>query len=208
MLWEKVSYKQKRGYLYIRETIYQRDKRTLKKSKSNLEKVSKQRWKYSKKKDIYCGKIIVIEPKEFITFKEYILKKYKEKDFTNYKLNISFENLLNDFVSYLLKIHHLKEEELYSRPKKAFNIGTGYLSNQTIEYLKRFNVRENYNLENELERFANRAFDTAIFDEEIVVLLFMKLLDDKQTNTLEKSYPQINSESFNSFKDFIKREHD
>ena len=82
MLWEKKNIKnpETRGYLYLRETIYVRDKRTHKRKPKKLGSGSgyKERGKYSKKKDIYCGKIVECSMKKFINFRDYIKKPDEE----------------------------------------------------------------------------------------------------------------------------------
>ncbi len=214
MLWEKrSSLKQKRGYLYIRETIYERDKRTLKKIPHKLcdGTASAQRWKYSKKKDIYCGKIIEeIDLIHFITFREYI-SQIKGEDFLEYKTKSSFDIILDDFVNYLLYSHNLDRDDFYEGKKRAYSISSGFLSREGISFLKRFNVKQNSLQQKEIERFANRCLDTSIYDEEVIMLLYMKLIPEDDSNELkqelEEKFEELESQSHNKLRDFIKQEH-
>ena len=210
MLWEKKSsLKQKRGYLYIRETIYERDKRTLKKKAPKLCDGSayKDRWKYSKKKDIYCGKIIEdTKLINFISFQGYVESK-KAKDFLEYKTKITFSDLLEDFVNYLLEIHEIEKEDFFEGKKKAYEISSGYLSCEGIEYIRRFSLKLNPLAHSEIERFANRCLDCAIFDNEIIMLLYMKLLPNEQAVKIKEEFEDLQIEHHNKLKDFIQKEH-
>lgn len=214
MLWEKrSSLKQKRGYLYIRETIYERDKRTLKRKAPKLGdgSATKERWKYSKKVDIYCGKIIEdVVLKHFITFRDYI-KKIKSEEFLEYKSKVVFSELLEDFISYLLYVHEIEKEEFFEGKKAAYALSSGYLSREGIEFLRRFSLRKNPLLSSEIERFANRCLDVGIYDDEIIMLLYMKLLPQEDTKLLEEElnekFEDLEIQSHNSFEDFIKKQH-
>ena len=211
MLWEKkTSLNQKRGYLYIRETQYIRDKRTLKR-KSPVHgdgSAYKQRGKYSKKKDIYCGKIIEgIELHHTISFREYI-EEINKDEFLDYKTRSSFEIILDDFVNYLLYLHNLKRDDLEKGTKKAYAIATGYLSKQTIKRVYDFVPKSSMIDYKELERFANRCYDTGIFDEEIIMLLYTKLLPQEY---IEEEFEEKIEEEFQKhegLKGFIKKQHD
>ena len=214
MLWEKKSsLKQKRGYLYIRETIYERDKRTLKRKAPKLGdgSASKERWKYSKKIDIYCGKIIEdIELINFLTFREYI-QNNKKLDFLEYKTQKVFSELLEDFVEYLLYSHNLDKEEFYEGKKAVYALASGYLSREGIEFLRRFTIKKNPLISNEIERFANRCLDIGIYDDEIIMLLYMKLLPSEDANSLEQElaekFEELEIQNHNSYKDFMKSQH-
>ncbi len=178
MLWEKkTSIGQKFGYLYLRETIYIRDKRTIRKKRNPLNPAKNQRAKYSKKKDIYCGKIEEITLKIPISFNEYI--EIENKDYLKYKLENSFEDILDDYVNYLLYIHQI-EKNLYETKKIAFKLANSYLSKETINFIKRFELRGNSNSFREIQRFANRCEDAGIFDLDIIMLLYIKRIPNKK----------------------------
>ncbi len=214
MLWEKrSSLKQKRGYLYIRETIYERDKRTLKRKAPKLGdgSATKERWKYSKKVDIYCGKIIEDTPlKHLITFRQYVEQIYSQT-FLEYKTKIPFSDLLEDFISYILYVHEIDKKEFFEGKKVAYALSSGYLSREGIEFLRRFSLKKNPLISSEIERFANRCLDIGIYDDEIIMLLYMKLLPQEDTKLLEQElsekFEELEIQSHNSFKDFIKTEH-
>jgi hypothetical protein len=184
VLWERPSrMKEKSGYLYLRETIYIRDKRTLKKSRKNFDgTATKERGKYSKKKDIYCGKINNCEIKNFKEFTDYVKDNNKENkkfEFTDYKMNTSFTNILNDFVEYLIYVYEIDKDLLFSKKKKVvFQVGNGYLCQQTLEFIKKFEPRGDFDNEKEIERFANRCQDAGIFDTDIIMTLFLKLFPE------------------------------
>lgn len=211
MLWEKkTSLNEKRGYLYIRETIYVRDKRTLKRKPSKLGDGSayKQRGKYSKKKDIYCGKIIEgVELQKAISFREY-MESVREDNFLEYKTSVEFEVLLDNFVEYLLAIHNIEKDEFTNRPKKAYVIATGYLSLKTIENVREFTPKNSFINYKELERFANKCFDAAIFDEEIIMLLYSKLLPDDHIDENFEKELQLKSQEHKGLGGFIRSQHD
>lgn len=210
MFWiRKANFKEKKGYLYLRETIYERDRRTLKRipKKNGDGSATKERGKYSKKKDIYCGKIREAEPKHLITFNSYMEKVHE--DFLEYKMNRSFDGIIDDFINYLLYIHEIDKEEFFDKKKKVvYYIGNGFLSKETIDYLKRFNLRNES--ENELERFSNRCQDIGIYDEDIIGTLYMKL--SEQNNILSKTEievnPKIEKKEYNKYRDFMKEQYE
>ena len=198
---------EKRGYLYIRESVYVRDKRTLKRKPPKLcnGKATKERGKYSKKKDIYCGKIHEVELKRIITFREYIENTLK-KDYLEFKINAKFDSLVDSFVRYLLYLYEIDEEEFYLGQKKVFVIGEGYLSKETIGWLKRFNVKTRFDNPKEIERFTYRCEDVGIHDGDIINTLYIKLvpLVEKQ-DLIAGIEKQKGPKDFASFKDFIKK---
>ncbi len=218
MLREKYnSLTNKRGYLYIRETIYQRDKRTLKKKPSKLGdgSATKNRWKYSLKKDTYCGKIIEnIEIKHIITFQEYLKKiKYgseQDFDFLEYKIKTDFDKILDDFVNYLIYIHKINDEEFKTGKKKAYAINNGFLSRETIEWVRRFRINKSPENPREFERFMNRCLASGIFDEEIIETLYLKLIPDKdilkkdKLNEEDLSKNEIKKIKIRKLRSFIK----
>ena len=214
MLWEKKSLKEpeKRGYLYLRETLYIRDKRShiRKPKKLGSGKAYFERGKYSKKKDIYCGKIIEIAPVHFLTFENYIEK--IGYSYLEYKLNVKFNELVDGFVNYLLYIHEITAEMFNSKPKKAFELGSGYLCQQTIDFLKSFTVRHNEDNKRELERFAFRCEDAGIYDTDVIATLYTKIMpavDESIKEELEELKKHRNTKKqFQSFRDFVKGQYE
>ena len=219
MLWEKKTKKQiesnssKRGYLYIRETYYKREKITLKRKLGKGDgSAFKKRGKFSKKKDIYCGKIIEISTNRLITFRQY----HKENlfnEFLEYKFENDFDTILDDFINYLIYLYDLKKEDVFGEKKIAFSLSSGgYLSKQTIDYIKRFILNGDYTSKIEIERFANRCLDAGIFDEEIIMTLYLKLLPKEDCSQLQKELEDLadfkmNSLSVDNFANFIREEH-
>ena len=188
MFWiKKSNFKQKNGYLYLRETVYIRDGRTLKRTPRKLgdRTTTNQRGKYSKKKDIYCGKVVEITPQIILTFSEFILNKRK-KEFLEYKVHASFDRLLDDFVSYVLKIHKIKKKDFYSKKKQAYQIANGFFCPQTLDYVRRFIVKGNADSHTEIERFANRCQDASIYDENVIMSLYSKLMPDRQGEIIDE----------------------
>lgn len=219
MLWEKKTKKQiesnssKRGYLYIRETYYKRDKRTLKRKLGKGDgSASKKRGKYSKKKDIYCGKIIEIYTNKLVTFRQYH-KENLNKDFLEYKFDNDFDTILDDFINYLIFLYDLTQEDIFSSKKIAYSLSSGgYLSQPTIDYIRRFTLNGDYTSKIEIERFANRCLDAGIFDEEIIMTLYLKLLPKEDSKELQKELEDLadfkmNSLSVDKFSTFIREEH-
>ncbi len=203
------NFQEKRGYLYIRESIYKRDRRTLKRKPSKLcdGSATKERGKYSIKKDIYCGKIYEIEPIKLDSFKDYIHKNI-EQDFLNFKLNIKFADLIDIFVSYLLDIYEIDEIEFYEGKKKVYTIGEGYLSREGILWLKRFNIKGDYDNSKEIERFNYRCEDIGIYDEDIINVLYLKLIPQIDNRDISEDYNVVDKDSpkqkHKNFKSFIK----
>ncbi|MCA9497074.1 MAG: hypothetical protein KC589_09085 [Nanoarchaeota archaeon] len=209
MFWiKKTNFKQKDGYLYLRETIYERDKRThIKKAKKlGSGKATSQRGKYSKKKDIYCGKVYEFEIKKYLHFKDYI--ESKAIDFLEYKINTPFDDILNDFVEYLLDIHNLNVPEFNNGKKKAYLIANGFLSKETLDWIRRFTIMGNPENSKEIERFAIRCKDSAIFDEEIIMTLYCKLIPEMILEEIQdERMPQIKEKEFSNMMDFMREQH-
>ncbi len=174
---------EERGYLYIRESYYQRDRRTLKKKPFKLcgGTASKERGKYSKKKDIYCGKIYEKDIVIIETFKDYVKK--DTKDFTKFKINSTFDEITDKFVNYLIYLYGIDKEE-YEQQKKVYAIGDGYLNPKIITWLKSFQIKGDYNSPSEIERFTYRCQDCGIFDEEIINLLYVKIVPEVQRDEI------------------------
>lgn len=219
MLWEKKTKKQilsnsnQRGYLYIRETYYKRDKRTLKKKIGKGDgSATKKRGRYSKKKDIYCGKIIELNTNKMVSFRNY-QKEHIKEDFLEYKYNNDFDVILNDFIKYLFFLYDIDKNFLEIDKKIAYSLSSGgYLSKETINYLKKFKLNSNFFSKYEIERFVNRCLDTGIFDEEIIMTLYLKLLPKEDSLDLQKELEdladfKLKSLNIDSFASFIKEEY-
>jgi len=212
MLWEKKNTKNPdvRGYLYLRETVYVRDGRTLKRKPKKLGDGSgaRNRGKYSIKKDIYCGKIVPMKMVKFLSFKQFIGK--NDDEFLDYRLHSDFFIILNDFVDYLINIFEIDKDE-FENKKISYEVAGGYLSKITIDFLTRFVIRNGFDEKVELERFANRCLDCGIFDNDIIIALFSKIAPEDYTDfALElesmKKF-KVDSKEFNDFSDFMRKEH-
>lgn len=210
MFWIKSNnLKTKNDYLYLRETVYIRDKRSLKRIPRKLGNgdATKNRGKYSKKKDIYCGRIYNIELKQINTFNEYLeIIKKQQTDFLEYKLNSSFDKILYDFVDYLLHIYNIEKEDFFSNKKKAYFTGNGFLCKETIDYILRFKLKVgNSNEKKDFERFALRCIDCAIFDEEIISVLYMKL--NHASKKQEEEIIKIEKGNYSNYQEFMKNQY-
>jgi len=200
------------GYLYIRETVYKRDRRTLKRIPKKLGNgdATKTRGKHSKKVDIYCGRIIPCEMKYFINFEDYL--KEKNIDIQIFKLKSNFNEILNEFVNYLIFIYDIDYIEFYDEnQKKCYKIGNGYISPIILSWFKRFNLNGNPNNLSELKRFAYRCQDIGIFDDEITHKLYLKLIPeeflgdiDKEIKEMEFVHKSSEKMKFDGLKGFLK----
>ncbi len=212
MLWEKKNTKkpENRGYLYLRETVYVRDGRTLKRKPKKLGDGSgaKNRGKYSVKKDIYCGKIIEKKMIKFISFKDFL--KLNTDDYFDYRFNSEFGVILNDFISYLINIFDIDRED-YETKKQSYEVAGGYLSTITVDFLTRFIVRPGFDEKVEIERFANRCMDCGIFDNDVIISLFTKIAPEDYTELVEElkfmDKEIMDSSSHGSMMDFMRKEH-
>lgn len=209
MFWIKTNnLKTKNDYLYLRETIYIRDKRSLKRIPRKLGNgdATKNRGKYSKKKDIYCGRIYNIEIKYIITFRNYLeeIKNYTQ-DFLEYKLNSSFDKILYDFIDYLIYIYEIEKDEFFGTKKKVYFTGNGFFCKETVDYILRFVVKKgSFDNKKELERFALRCQDSGIYDEEIISILYMKL---NQLIKEEEEKIIIKKEKYSNYGEFMKNQY-
>lgn len=202
------SLTQKRGYLYIRESIYVRDKRTIKRIPHKLcdGKATKERGKYSIKKDTYCGKITEIEILHIITFQDYL--EQRNIEYIKFKINSSFDIILDTFINYLLYIYGLDKEDFFNGKKRVYAINNGFLSKDTILWFRRFSIRNNYPITKEMERFTFRAEDIGIFDEDIISLMFSKIMptDNIITEDIEDKQTQSNKLQVKNLREFIKQQ--
>lgn len=237
MLWEKKTTKQvkenssQRGYLYLRVSVYSRDKRTLKKKARYLGDGTayKERNKHISKKDYYLGKIIEIKPNSFLSFQDYIIVQLqKEEDYLNYILHYSFEDIFFDFISYLQEVYDLSFSNLKSEikfssfdlllkqkiSKQTLALKTGGFFN--ILLLKRVfdfipKRRDEIN-QIDFKFFSNRCLDAGIFDEYIQIILYIKTLNSQVSESVEEEIFQLDAESLshrieNSFEDFMRKMH-
>lgn len=206
-------YKNKNGYLYLRVSEYKRDKRTLKRKTTTRQgdgSGRENRNKWTKKIDIYCGKIFEInsQPK-FITFQDFIEK--KSQNYLDYKLNSKFEDIVYDFAKYLLFIYDLDEEDFFHGRKKVYALNEKLLSRETLKWIIDFEINPIKKQENELERFAIRCESTGVFDYDIIQTLFMKMmpeLEQEDIKTLQEEIEEFEklkpkTQKFDNFRDFI-----
>ncbi len=209
-------YKNKNGYLYLRVSEYNRDKRTLKrKPKCHGDGTSYQnRNKWTKKKDIYCGKVYEIETNpKLITFQEYL--ENKKISYLEYKIKTSFSDIVYDFARYLLHIYDLDEEDFFNGKKKVYILDNKLLSRETLKWIIDFDINSIRKNENEVERFAIRCESTGIFDNDIIQTLFMKIMPDINKEDIENLQKEIEefesmkpkSVNFKDFKSFMGHEH-
>lgn len=212
MLWEKKNIKKPeiRGYLYLRETVYVRDGRTLKRKPKKLGDGSgaRDRGKYSVKKDIYCGKIIPKKMVKFTSFKDFL--GLDEDKYLDYRLHGEFGVILDDFIFYMIEIFDIDIDD-YENKKQAYEVGGGYLSKITIDFLTRFVVRTGFDEKVEIERFANRCLDCGIFDNDIIISLFTKITPEDYTELVEEleimKKETMDSGAHNGLMDFMRKEH-
>jgi hypothetical protein len=201
----------KRGYLYIRDSFYKRDKRTLKKTPQKLGDgtATKNRGKYSKKKDIYCGRIYEVELQNMESFRNYLKK--QNKDYITYLNKLDFNQIIDEFVKYLLYIYNINIDEFYDSKKKVYTFADGYCSKETINWLKQFNLNSDIYSKSQMKRFYNRCQDCSIFDEEIINLLYLKLIPDiynkedikQEIQNLQKT--RLQKKTFKDLMSFMKQ---
>jgi hypothetical protein len=212
MLWEKKNTKipEKRGYLYLRETVYVRDGRTLKRKPKKLGDGSgaKNRGKYSVKKDTYCGKIIIKKMVKFTSFMSFL--NLDSDKYLDYRLHSEFSIILEDFISYLLDIFEIDRDD-FENKKRAYEIAGGYLSLITVDFLNRFIVRIGFDEKVEIERFANRCVDCGIFDNDVIIALFTKIAPEEYTDVREEleslKKETMEASSHDGLMGFMKVEH-
>lgn len=148
-------------YLYLREKIYKRDKRTLKRSTNYRQydgAAYKARGRHSKTVDIkYLGKIYYPGEIDNIDFEEY-LEKNKNLSFSEL-LTQDYDNIVNTYYDYLLSIIHGEKSE-----SVHYALNDGILSIYSLDPLLKFEFRigEDYNARTESDRFA-RMFKRAGF---------------------------------------------
>ena len=198
--------KNKNGYLYLRENIYVRDKRTLKRKPKKLGDGTYNPNNYKKKKETYCGKIIpIIHQPKLITFQDY-LKQEHNINYLDFKLTKGFLEILNKFVKYILFIYDLDEKDFFEGKKKVYDINEKLLSRETINWLSKFEFVNSPDNPKEMERFLNRCEAIGIFDEEIQNLLYLKITPELEKEDFEKLFEEdieIEKIKADNLKEFI-----
>jgi hypothetical protein len=181
------TYKSGKQYAYLIKTTYKRDKRTIKKKPSwqGDGTARKERGKYSKKKFIYLGKIKKITFKKYFDFKEYIEEK-TNLSLIEIKTNFSFKKIMEHFRDYLLKLNNLNYEE-YISEKFAYDICGGIFCKKTFDWVLSSHIIGNHQSNYEIKRFTKRCMKIGIFDEEIIKILYLKLVPDIEKNKLKKA---------------------
>jgi hypothetical protein len=200
------------GYLYLRETVYIRDKRTLKKSPKKVgdRTATAKRGKFSKKRDIYCGKIIEKKIVKYLNFNDYV-ETILNKRYLEFKINSSFETLLEIFVDFLLYVYDIEKNEYFNDKKKAYYIANGFLCPQTINHIIKFQINGNPDDNKEIERFSNRCKDAGIFDDEVIMSLYVKIMpnvvEDVENEIKELEKINIDKKT-SSFEEYMRQEHE
>ncbi len=238
MLWEKKTSKQikekleSRGYLYLRESIYSRDRRTLQRKPKHLGDGSKQkeRNKYIKKKDTYLGKINEISPDFYLTFENYIISHIqKEQDFLYYVLQYKFDEIFFDYIDYIQELYTLPisiskntikyygiKEEFTNLKSKTYELKTGgFLNIILINRAFNFECRKVSEVSStDYNNFSARCFDCGITDEYIQIVLYSKLIHVENIQELEEEIAQLKiqkeqekSHEEDSFESFMRRMH-
>lgn len=238
MLWEKKTSKQikenseSRGYLYLRESIYIRDKRTLQRKPKHLGDGSKQkeRNKYIKKKDTYLGKINEIIPNYYLSFEDYIISHIqKETDFLYYVLQYSFDEIFFDYIDYLQEIYSFQISvsqdmiKYYGIKKEFDSLKTITYALKTGGFLNIVLIQRAYTFQcrivdevskTDFNNFSARCFDCGIVDEYIQIVLYSKLINAVNVQELEEEIAQLRIEKENekkveenSFESFMRSMH-
>ena len=198
-----------RGYLYIRDSVYVRDRRTLKRIPKKLGdgSATKKRGQYSKKKDIYCGRIIEVKPEKLTTFNEFLYSRHK--DVSLFKNESDFDKVLNEFVEYVIEIYGIDKDEFFSIKKKAYTIGDGFMSPIIIEWFKAFKIKGEFHNVGEFKRFSNRAYDCGIFDDDIINLLYLKLVPEVEKENILEEIDELKDKKLenvkSNFRNFIRK---
>jgi hypothetical protein len=202
MLWVRPSRNSSElGYLYLRKTVYLRPAVTLLDFNGKKGESRETRGKYSKKRDIYCGKIVQVSMKSFDNFESYI--EGKGISFLEYKLNATFEQILKDFTHYLCSIHQITLSDIENN---AYVVGSGYLCKETIDFVSEFKPRSIYGNMTDIKNFAFRCEDAGIYDENIIMLLYAKLFP--QTLVEEKTGRMPDSVSAKNMREFLQKSRD
>ncbi len=196
------SDKNQRGYLYIRDSVYLRDKRTLKKTprKKGDGIATKERGKYSVKKDIYCGKIIEVSLKNVITFAEFLLLQNQTIDMLK---DMSYDDIINTYIKYVLYVYQIEAMDFFSNNKQVYTVGDGYFSLLILKWFKQFSVKTYLPSIKDFERFYYRCQDCGIFDDELIHILYLKFMPEIKQETKETKQV-IQKNTYNSLTDFIK----
>lgn len=185
-------------YLYLREKVYKRDKRTLKKSgfrKGYSGKATESRWKYTKTKDIkYLGRIIYPKSIKEIDFESY-LESFK-LTFSKILHLYSYEKIIGLYVDYLyFIIDGVKEEKMY------YAINDGFLGSWTLKPLLefKFNIDERVSPKSESNRFSKIFRRCGFLWEEVdlrTALLKMKVdeaINKKGLFEISENIPEVSS---------------
>ena len=241
MLWEKKTSKQikenseNRGYLYLRESVYSRDRRTLQRKPKHLGDGSKHknRNQYIKKKDTYLGKIIELSCDFYLSFEDYIISHIqKENDYLYYILQYSFDEIFFDYIDYLQEIYSFdiqitkdfitnfnsqhNEKEIKKLKTKTYALQSGGFFNIILLHkVFNFECRKIDEISfTDFNNFSARCHDSGIIDEYIQIVLYSKLINTENLQELEEEITQLRLEKENqhitqedSFESFMRKMH-
>lgn len=207
----------KNHYLYWRYSVYERDKRTLKRKPKKLGDGTFNQNKYIKRKDYYLGKLVQLQPPQKIFFFQEFLKK---KNITNLKLFLAeknYDEIFNLYVEYIIELHDIDKNELFENNTKiVYETPMGYLSKRLIQWVHsfEFNPRLDPMDEKELDRFAGRCEFIGISDPDVISALYQKICPEIDEEDIRKALQEeikelekqkLKSMKYEDFKDFLEK---
>lgn len=196
----KIRKRYNQEYLYILKKEYIRDKRTTIKKNKHLGDGTrtKERWKYTRNKEIYAGKIVQkkINMERIMTFRDY-LKESLALDWLSFLATSNFDKLLETYVDYMLWMHEIPKEEFETK-NLYYEIGSGFLGKKTIDELYNFIRYSEQKNERQMFGFVLRCVDAGIEEKDIVTALFNQVRRANGEECLEEE------DFFQSLKDEIK----
>jgi len=207
----------KNHYLYWRYSVYERDKRTLKRKPRRLGDGTFNRNKYTKRKDYYLGKLIKLDPPKKIFFFQQYLKKQNIENLKLFLAEKSYEEIFDSYVEYIIELNEIDKEELFNKNKQiAYEMPLGYISQRLIQWVHsfEFNSKLDPTDEKELDRFAGRCEFIGISDPDIISALYQKICPEidmedikkalqEEIKELEKS--KLKTMKYEDFKDFLEK---
>lgn len=172
-------------YVYLKESVYIRDKRTMTRKPRRLGSGTFNQNKYVKKKETYIGKLVKIDkPEKFYLYEKYL----EEKGIIDSDKHISeteYGELFDSYLGYLNELYEISSEDLEKTNIVYYTDSCIYFSKKLTDWAKSFKFSPKYHHtdKKEMERFIDRCELIGIVHKGVITALYEKLcpkIDEKE----------------------------
>jgi len=173
-------------YVYLKESVYVRDKRTMTRKPRKLGSGNFNQNKYVTKKETYIGKLVKIEtPKQFYLYETFLLNR-DIKDFNKFLEEIEYDALFDSYLEYLHELYNITKEDFEKKNIVYYTDSCIYFSLKLIDWTKSFKFSPKYHHTDrkEMERFIDRCELIGIIHKQVIMALYEKLCPKRDENEM------------------------